>query len=431
MTRFTENLLHDLSKLLQNSDEYNMTIEAGEKAGRKKFQTHSIVLRARSPYFRRVLSNGLAKKKGIILKLKKPNIAAKIFEIILRYIYTGVVNLNEEKGADVFQLLIAADELELFELNNHTQEHLIEKESKWLQKNMIKNMHIISRHEHFGSLKEHCFQMISEGPHFIYESIDFLSLEESILVSLLQRDDLKMEEIEVWQSLIKWGIGNTPRLVKKKLASWNLKDFAALQKTVHQCIPLIRYNDISGDDYFEHVIQYKRILPKNLKKEIWAHYLKTTPQPGIHVLPPRVRSRDGFTVCIFQNLCRNLLKTVIVVKITGSGNIVGGYNPSHWGGYPPASHYNYMQFVSAADAFVFDMGNGKNPVLAKVARSTSGNQIAYYESYGPYFYNDLFFGDNCNVQKSCWHHSNWFKPYIFDHVMFQVDELEVFQVINK
>ncbi|KAG9287966.1 hypothetical protein G9A89_017561 [Geosiphon pyriformis] len=90
--------------------------------------------------------------------------------------------------------------------------------------------------------------------NIIFNSNDFLSLEESILASLLQMEDLEIEEVEVWQSLIKWGIGNTSKIIEKALVNWDAEDFAALEKTIQKCIPLIRYYVISGDDYFDHII---------------------------------------------------------------------------------------------------------------------------------------------------------------------------------
>ncbi|KAG9287968.1 hypothetical protein G9A89_017563 [Geosiphon pyriformis] len=472
MANFTKTLIHDFSELLQHSDEYNLIIEAGEEADLIKFQAHSNILRARCPYFRRALSNDWAEKKDQMLIFKKPNITAKIFEIILRYMYTGVVNLNTEKGTDVLQILIAADELELLELINHGQEHLIKNESKWLQENAVKTMGIVFRHEPFEKLKEHYFQMVGSNPDIIFNSNDFLSLEESVLVSLLQMEDLEMEEVEVWRSLIKWGIGNTTKIIEKELVNWDAEDFAALEKTIHKCIPLIRYYDISGDDYFNYFIPYKKVIPKSVRKEIWAYHLMSIPQLPLDTLPPRARftesqilksrhvniisswidkkaatmnyktpytlnliyrgSRDGFTANSFRNLCGNQSKTVVVAKITGIGNIIGGYNPTSWGGNH-FRHSHLEQCLNAPEAFIFNLGDGKNPALAKVARSTSGNQIGYRQSYGPYFYMDLFFGDNCNTQNSCWHQLTYFKPEIFDtetRIMFQVDELEVFQVIS-
>ncbi|KAG9287958.1 hypothetical protein G9A89_017553 [Geosiphon pyriformis] len=485
MAKFTETLIHDLDELLQHSDEYNLIIEAGEKAELQQFQAHSIILRARSPYFRRALSNEWAKKKEHILIFKKPNIAAKIFEIILGYMYTGMIDLNKEKGVDVLQILIAADELELLELINYCQEHLIEKESKWLQENAVKTMQTVSYHEAFGKLKEHYSRMVEDNPDFIFKSNDFLSLEESVLVFLLEVGDLNMEEIEVWKSLIKWGIGNTPRLVEKKLVSWSAEDFAALEKTIHKCIPLIRYCDISGGDYFDHVIPYKKVLPKNFKNVIWAYYLKSIRQPPLDILPPRARfaqsliiksrhvniisswidkkaatanyeypytfnliyrgSRDGFTGRSFRNICAEYVKTVVVAKIAGSGKIVGGYNPTQWGdrvnrfterGYKSfpvnrVTKVGYNHF-SAPDAFIFNLGDGKNSNLIKVAHSTSGNQIAYDPNCGPYFYSDLFFGNSSNEIESCWYKPSSYKPQIFDNEFsFHLDELEVFRVIKN
>ncbi|KAG9287965.1 hypothetical protein G9A89_017560 [Geosiphon pyriformis] len=60
--------------------------------------------------------------------------SVKLFYIM----YTGVVNLNKEKGANVLQILIAADELELLELIKHGQEHIIKNESKGCKKMLLK-----------------------------------------------------------------------------------------------------------------------------------------------------------------------------------------------------------------------------------------------------------------------------------------------------
>ncbi|KAG9306504.1 hypothetical protein G9A89_008440 [Geosiphon pyriformis] len=465
MAKYTEALIHDLSELLQDSDEYNLIVEAGQEPYIKEFQAHSNILRARSSYFRRALSHDWGKKKDHMLIFKKPNIAAKTFEIILRYIYTGVVNWKEEQAIDILEILIAADELELLELMNYGQEYLIEKESKWLQENIVRTIKIVSCHEPFGKLKEHFSQMVEDSPDFIFKSNDFFSLEESVLLSLVQTYDLKIEEIELWHSLIKWGIGNTQRLVGKKLVTWDSEDFAALEKTIHQFIPLIRYYGISGNDYFKHVLPYKKILPKNLRNEILAYHLQARFSPPTDTFTPRFvesriiesrhinmisswidkkaattnykspytfkliyrGSRDGFTGTSFRNLCGNQLKTVVVAKITGSRNVVGGYNPLHWG----ASSNYFIEHSSASDAFIFNFGDGNKPAISKVARCTSGNQIDHSNSFGPYFSNELFFGDDCNISKTCWYKSNHFKPSLFDTVnqfTFQVDELEIFWV---
>lgn len=77
--------ISDFVKLLKNSDFYDTKIKVGTNQDVKIFKTHSVILKARSLYFRTVLSSESVKKddKGIII-LEKPNISPKIFEYILK-----------------------------------------------------------------------------------------------------------------------------------------------------------------------------------------------------------------------------------------------------------------------------------------------------------------------------------------------------------
>ncbi|CAB4424939.1 unnamed protein product [Rhizophagus irregularis] len=118
-TKLFDRLSMDLLKILENSQNYDVIIKIGGEYpdstssymfSKKKnqneeisyncfhendcckmeeFYVHSLLLSARSPYFRAALSNEWAKKdeKGIIV-LKKPNISPKVFKVILKYIYT-------------------------------------------------------------------------------------------------------------------------------------------------------------------------------------------------------------------------------------------------------------------------------------------------------------------------------------------------------
>ncbi|CAG8447092.1 14692_t:CDS:2 [Ambispora leptoticha] len=163
--------------------------------------------------------------------------------------------------------------------------------STWVQHNLIKIMHTVSLHESFKRLEEYCDKILEEEPHMIFEADDFLSLKESELVDLLNLDNIVMDEIEIWDSIIKWGTMNTSTLGKKHISKWTPQDFAALEKTLHQCIPLIRYNDIASDDYFVKVIPYRKILPKDMKMEILGYYLKNSVPQSVKILPPRSGSK--------------------------------------------------------------------------------------------------------------------------------------------
>ena len=77
-------LLHDLAKLLNEPDFYDVEIKVGEDQDVKTFKVHSTILKARSSYFKVALSNNWTKQSddGIIL-FEKKNISPKIFEVLL------------------------------------------------------------------------------------------------------------------------------------------------------------------------------------------------------------------------------------------------------------------------------------------------------------------------------------------------------------
>jgi hypothetical protein len=77
-------LSRDLLKLFESSAFYDVYITIGEAPDIKTFKVHSAILVSRSPYFATALSNDWVKKENNITIFKKPNIAPKIFDILLK-----------------------------------------------------------------------------------------------------------------------------------------------------------------------------------------------------------------------------------------------------------------------------------------------------------------------------------------------------------
>lgn len=75
-------LSKDFSLLLNNADDYNVIIRVGKDNNIKEFRAHSVILCARSTYFKRELRR-VTKKDSMILH-NKPNITPKVFETILK-----------------------------------------------------------------------------------------------------------------------------------------------------------------------------------------------------------------------------------------------------------------------------------------------------------------------------------------------------------
>ena len=77
-------LVNDLTNVLNESDYYDVEIKIGNGDDVKIFKAHSLILKARSLYFRAALSDNWVKRSdnGIIL-FEKENFSPKIFEVIL------------------------------------------------------------------------------------------------------------------------------------------------------------------------------------------------------------------------------------------------------------------------------------------------------------------------------------------------------------
>ncbi|CAB4427827.1 unnamed protein product [Rhizophagus irregularis] len=81
----------------------------------KEFQAHSLILRARVPYFHQYLQSDQAKQEYDKIVITNHTISPAIFEIILKYIYTGRLEFFNCVGKQALDLLFAADDLGLEE----------------------------------------------------------------------------------------------------------------------------------------------------------------------------------------------------------------------------------------------------------------------------------------------------------------------------
>ena len=77
-------LSEDLSQILNDADDFNVIIRVGENKNTKEFRAHSVILRARSPYFKSAFSSNWITKKNDTIMFNKPNITPIVFEMILK-----------------------------------------------------------------------------------------------------------------------------------------------------------------------------------------------------------------------------------------------------------------------------------------------------------------------------------------------------------
>ena len=106
-------------------------------------------------------------------------------------------------------------------------------------------------------------------------------------------DDLHLEEIDVWNILIKWGTAQTG-LSFNNPNEWTSEDFSKLTLKLNDCIQYIRFYHISGADFYNHVMPFKFLIPKDLFEELLCYYYKgIKPQPiNAHISHPKTQTHD-------------------------------------------------------------------------------------------------------------------------------------------
>ncbi|RHZ51200.1 hypothetical protein Glove_482g66 [Diversispora epigaea] len=450
--KFFNKLSQDFSELLNDKKEYNVVIEVDRKGNKKSFTAHSVVLRYRSPYFDKELEN--TTNKNQVKTVIKPNISAQIFEIILKYIYGGIVDIENIDAKTIYELMVNANELELNELSRKLESYLIESKSSWLKNNFIyHSLFDIFDSNEFEGLKKFYNDIIAKQPNLIFDTEDFTSLHETALISILKRDDLQVEEIKLWDYVIKWGIAQNPTL-PTNLKEWSNENFKALKITLQQCLPFIRYFHIPSEDIWKNVRPYKKILEEQLWDDLTQHFMLPNQPVKSLVLPARIisapnlssriistpdlpsrtistpnlpsisksafstiinkehvaklsswidqksstysssnipyefqlilrGSRDGFHPKTFWNMCHGHAGTIVVAKVAGTDETVGGYNPLAWDNLKSG-------WMKTNDSFIFSLKNGniKNSILSRVKDQSKA--LLYYKSdlqsvYGPCF----------------------------------------------
>src|SRR5947209_19358250 len=97
----------------------------------------------------------------MILKKKKKN----------RYLYSETINLDEQDGVAVLDLLVAADELLIVQdLLGYIQNYLINEKSEWLEKNFGLVLHTIFRHDTCKRLQDYCLIQMCWHPELVFDS---------------------------------------------------------------------------------------------------------------------------------------------------------------------------------------------------------------------------------------------------------------------
>jgi hypothetical protein len=373
--------------------------------------------------------------------------------------------LGNLQGPDVLKLLIAVDELNIQPLISHIQEYLIEHQTEFLHQNPSGILETVYRHEAFTDLWEFCLENICKDPKILFNSDKFINLKASLLELLLKRDDLNADEVEIWESLLKWcfaqlNMNNDPK-------KWSKEDITKIKDSLNRFISLIRFYDIKPEDFFYKVYCYRDILPQDLIHDLLEFHIVPNIKPKTDISPLRKSNlninldstlidskyiplfaswidrkdslhydkkiipyefkllyRSGqnrFNAASFHRNCDNKGATIWIAKIQGSTQLIGGYNPLDWSGN--------CGWKSTTDSFLFNFTDMKNISTAKLGYvNNKGCAVSCYNDRGPSMGNLVCLNSN----KWTYYTGGTYYPNIdIPGGNFTIEDFEIFQVIKK
>ncbi|GBC21676.2 BTB/POZ domain-containing protein [Rhizophagus irregularis DAOM 181602=DAOM 197198] len=253
----------------------DVIIHVGEEPDIKEFRSYSKTLCNKSDYFKKRLSDENIEKEDGYYVIKIPNINSQIFEIIIKNL-NGTDDLNRKTGVEILNIIITSDDLKLYQLAKQAEEFFIKnRQCQLLRNDPVGILKLVLHHKILSKIQEFCLETICSEPEILFNSDDFIDLPAPILEIILRRNDLKLIEIKIWENLIKWGKAQEAQ--EKTLDEDN-------QEKLKRFTPLIRFYDISSEDYFNKV---KPIIPKELQEEILKFHMIPEYKPTLVNFLPR------------------------------------------------------------------------------------------------------------------------------------------------
>ncbi|GBC09492.1 hypothetical protein RclHR1_08900006 [Rhizophagus clarus] len=449
-------LSKEFEDTLKSGEFYDIEILAGKQQDAKKFKLHSLILKIRSPFFRNELSNNTKLKyENNIIKYEKPNISSKIFDILIKYIYSGTFDVHKNDVRTNIALLVASDELRLHNVKNIILHHLF-KDQELLKRNFVLIQHIASKYTQFSRLNQFYNSTIRQDPSIIFKTGDFVTIEKDVLLNLIKKNT-SFKQIDVWDKLKEWAIAQSQ--LPSDTTKWTKDNMTTFGNLVQSFIPHIKFKEISPKDFSQKIKPFKRIFDIDFYVQILEYYSSNEESHskfGINLMNIDSRiinsdhafilgnfikiaaeydrnvvfdfellvrgSRDGFDLQTFHNHCNEKGPTITVVNVKNTDEILGGFNPLN---FESTREYNYCEH-----SFIFSLNKNKltNFIFSKVV----DKQHAVFD-YGIDFganHSDLrLLKNNTNIGQC---YNNSYEKLIRKRAgTFEIDDYEVFLIKTR
>ncbi|XP_050426004.1 BTB/POZ domain-containing protein 9-like isoform X3 [Adelges cooleyi] len=166
--------------------------------GKERLPAHRIILASHSEYFRRVFYEDDKESHKSEVNLSDAPVTS--FEILLKYIYTGRINLGDLEGEEVFELLRISVYYGILNLKLPLHEYLkstLDVENAW-------SFLAMTRTYKYNDLEVESLHFIDNHASEVLHSEDFLSLSPEVLQDIIIRDSFYCNELDIFHAVCRW-----------------------------------------------------------------------------------------------------------------------------------------------------------------------------------------------------------------------------------
>ncbi|CAG8687933.1 12056_t:CDS:2, partial [Acaulospora morrowiae] len=264
----------DYSSLLDHRDEfYDVIIQVGNEDSPNFFRGHSVVLWARSQYFRDKLSRVDKDSFRNVISISLSNISAEQFGVLLRYIYTGTIALEKYKIEDMILLMMEAKQLLLPEF----LDRLVELCNRILIQNpieVINSPQFLRINQRELSQFLEIFSNTSYSPLHPEISSNGITLLDICLSDTNLPDATTVKDTILWNKLVEWGATQL-NLIPSKISEFGDDDCHYIKQVIEPFLPFINFENISSVEFREKVTPIRKVLDNKFYVELLEAYAET------------------------------------------------------------------------------------------------------------------------------------------------------------
>lgn len=179
-------------------------------AENERIPAHKLILSVRSSYFSTLINSDFAEAKQDEIELKVP---LNAFKAILKYIYTGCLELDTFENHLFIEIYDLAERYEFDALKKTILEHL--KVNLTLD-HCVSTLNAACLYS-VDSLQSSCMHFMDCHSVKLLDHDTFKTLSLDALCTLLKRDSFYAKEIDIFKAIVKWSINQSDDDIKVNL----------------------------------------------------------------------------------------------------------------------------------------------------------------------------------------------------------------------